>query len=297
MSEKFTSIKGVTLPYTLQLDRTRFAKCNNIAERLDMMLRDLNKAVKGLTFKVSSIRHTGDPETDCVNGVLVVTDTDSIGRIEVGQTYRAKESGRVDTYEINSERLKKRYHTITTKDYRKALRTAIEICAPLTATVVIDRMISDVGYKVSSVSSSMERNLEHPFRYNVEGLPAFICAYHEATLNKTPPPLLPVDVVNKIPANWKTLVESIDIAKNMATTFNAGEGAIVYKHETCMVVAYLQHKSLCKITSTYELPVEYQDKLAMLKIMGDSQPVRGIGVRFDEGTKFYLMPGPVPTHS
>jgi hypothetical protein len=52
-----------------------------------------------------------------------------------------------------------------------------------------------------------------------------------------------------------------------------------------------------QFASSYDLPVEYQEKLTILKIMEVNQPIEGIGVKVEDDkiTYFYMPSGAIQT--
>jgi hypothetical protein len=81
--------------------------------------------------------------------------------------------------------------------------------------------------------------------------------------------------------------------------YEANNGIVIkLVHDGVMVVVDLTDKTTVKqLTSTYDLPSEYQEKLAILKIMENNQPIAGVGVKveYDSAPYFFLPAGAIQT--
>jgi hypothetical protein len=70
------------------------------------------------------------------------------------------------------------------------------------------------------------------------------------------------------------------IAKLVGGRFSSREGVIAYlDREDKLTVMDLQLNTISKLESTYDLPKNYQEKFTILKVMEDSQPIEGTGVK------------------
>jgi hypothetical protein len=65
----------------------------------------------------------------------------------------------------------------------------------------------------------------------------------------------------------------------------------IEKDGTLTVVDMNDMNVRMETTSTYDLPANYQEKFAILKIMDYKQPIEHVGVKFEESPDLYFLVG------
>jgi hypothetical protein len=87
--------------------------------------------------------------------------------------------------------------------------------------------------------------------------------------------------------------DNLRIAKAVQHSFASNYGVCIRteKDGTITVVDMNDMNVRMETTSTYDLPTNYQEKFAILKIMEYKQPIEHVGVKFEESPDLYFLIG------
>jgi hypothetical protein len=97
------------------------------------------------------------------------------------------------------------------------------------------------------------------------------------------PSTLPPTVTRKLSTEWRSRLDDMRIATSVLDKFSARQGACVLIERDGTLSTYdLATDVLTECKSTYDLPPYYQEKITILKVMGESQPVEHIGIKFED---------------
>ncbi len=97
------------------------------------------------------------------------------------------------------------------------------------------------------------------------------------------PSTLPHNVTRKLSTEWRSRLDDMRIATSVYDKFSTKQGACVLIERDGTLSMYdLATEMLTEHQSTYDLPTYYQEKITILKVMGDSQPVEHIGIKFED---------------
>jgi hypothetical protein len=290
MSETTTEFNPATLPYKLNVDKYR----HEPTTELHKFMCDITSKLPTVHFVADgrTYRH-GDARTD---EFKVLNGTEEVGRIWGTTDYDSKESKNVYIYNINSYRIqnqrgqRNRKHT---KHYKVALKTALEVFAPVPTDVIASNIIERVQYRVSSVASSASSQAY----YCVRGNEDVVLQYFKQITDEGPAPL-PHELTSKL-GKWQDKYANWRIATSVHDKFKNSDGiAIRLMPSGEMIAVDLTNTKEAKtLANSYDLPVEYQEKLAILKIMEMNQPIEGIGVKVEDDklTYFYMPSGAIQT--
>lgn len=279
-----------TLPYTLNVDKHR----HHPVPELHKFMCDITSKLPTIHFVVDgrTYRH-GDPLTD---EFKVFNGTEEVGRIWGTTDYDSKESKNVYVYNINSYRIqnqrgqRNRKHT---KHYKIALKLALEVFAPVPTDVIAEKIIERAGYRVRGLESSASSHATYCVRGNEED----VLRYFKQVEDEGPTQL-PTTLLTKL-GNWRDKYANWRIAESVATKFTDKDGiAIKLLPDNEMIAVDLTNpKEVKQLANSYDLPVEYQEKLAILKIMELNQPIEGVGVKVEDDkiTYFYMPSGAIQT--
>jgi len=108
-------------------------------------------------------------------------------------------------------------------------------------------------------------------------------------------------------AKFKELSNNHRIVNSIYNSFKNHKSGVVIRieeDETLNVADLQTHAMMLSVKSTYDLPKNYQEKFAILKIMDRSQPIEGVGVKVvgrshnrvagDPHEYYYLVGGDTP---
>jgi len=291
MSEPTTpDFNPASLPYKLNAEKYR----HRPTDELHKFMCDIASKLPSVHFVTDgrTYRH-GDPLTD---EFKVFNGTEEVGRIWGTTDFDRKDSKTVYIYNINSYRIqnqrgqRNRKHT---KHYKIALKTALEVFAPVPTDVIATKICERVGYRVASLASSAGSQAF----YCVRGNEDVVLQYFKLVEDEGPA-LLPNELITKL-GKWQDKYVNWRIAESVHEKFKQFDGMAVKLAPSgeMLVVDLTNTEEVKRFASTYDLPVEYQEKLTILKIMEINQPVEGIGVKVedDKVIYFYMPSGAIHT--
>jgi hypothetical protein len=279
-----------TLPYKLNVEKYR----HHPTDELHRFMCDITSKLPSVHFVADgrTYRH-GDPKTD---EFKVFNDTEEVGKIWGTTDYDSKDSKTVYIYNINSYRInnqrgqRNRKHT---KHYKIALRTALEVFAPVPTNIIAEKIIERVSYRVGSLASSAASQAF----YCVRGNEDVVLQYFKQIEDEGPMPL-PQTLVTRL-GKWQDKYANWRIAESVHEKLLKSDGMAVklLANNAMIAVDLTNPKEVKQFTNSYDLPVEYQEKLAILKIMELNQPIEGIGVKVEDDkiTYIYMSSGAIQT--
>jgi hypothetical protein len=291
MSELTTpDFNPATLPYKLNVDKYRHPP----TDELHKFMCDIASKLPSAHFVADSRTHRhGDPRTD---EFKVFNGTEEVGTIWGTTDYDRKDSKTVYIYNVSSYRINNQRgqrNRKFTKHYKVILRTALEVFAPVPTDVIATKICERVLYRVSNLASSAGSQAF----YCVRGSEDVVLQYFKQIEDEGPAPL-PQALVTKL-GKWQEKYANWRIANSVHEKFKSFDGMAIKLTPSgeMLVVTLTNTQEVKRFASTYDLPVEYQEKLTILKIMELNQPVEGIGVKVedDKVIYFYMPSGAIQT--
>jgi hypothetical protein len=234
-----------------------------------------------------------------ISSVKVFQDSKYLGYVRVNwEEYRG--FGLVDLYYIGSELIKKsRGHNrneIVTKDPHKAIKVMQEYFKPKSNSVFQEEVVKICMSKIDSMFTTAKHKVDSLLESSRVDIYLYLLAQHEG-------------MSPALPARFKTISESSDDLQNFhnlrivkAIHSEAKKGGAIVAALSDSTIWYMGMATgdlpIVKIKSTYELPTNYQEKLALLKLCDSAQPVDHVGVKFkteiekdSEAILYYLVSG------
>jgi hypothetical protein len=290
MSDTTTPFNPATLPYKLDSDRYRHPPL----PVLHTFMCDLNSKVPNIRFVAAGRTYTlGDPvadEFDVFNG------TEKVGKIWAHREFDRRSQENVMIYNISSPRIqnargnRNRKHS---KHYGVILKAALDAFAEVPESIIAEQIIEKAGYRVKNLASSAIGHAS----YCVRGYELEVLEYFKSIEDEGPSPI-PQGLISKL-SNWRERYANARIAKSVTDGFNADDGILVkfMSNEEMLMVDLTNKNEVKHLRSSYDLPVEYQDKITMLKLLDLNQPIESVGVKVENEnvTYFYMPSGSVVT--
>jgi hypothetical protein len=122
----------------------------------------------------------------------------------------------------------------------------------------------------------------------------FLTGQYEAVLSYLTgaTPMSP-ELIEAIKVDGQAKYDNLRIAKAVQHSFASNYGVCIRteKDGTITVVDMNDMNVRMETTSTYDLPTNYQEKFAILKIMDYKQPIEHVGVKFEESPDLYFLVG------
>lgn len=286
-----------TLPYNINYKNREGYK--PVRPELHKLLCDLTLKYPSLTFLATSTSRVDSD--DYADDIYVYSGTERLANVWMTTGYDRASKQYIPNYIISSERItsgrRGSRHSKTSKHYKVILKEAMLACVPLGQAVVIDKFMELAGSKLETLTNRAGTGVSHVIERNAQHIATFLLAAHNNRELRVPDALL-----NMLASGWQDKVHSAKAIKTMLDLFRAKEGMAVKLLEDGSYMAVdCSTNFMIESSSPYDLPSEYQTKLAMLKLVDFDQPVVDIGVKIkfadsvSPTTMFYMTPGEVKT--
>jgi hypothetical protein len=230
------------------------------------------------TYKVTDTHGYGDKEK--ISSVAVYEGAQPVGKIGASMRYRRNDNEPV--FEVSSEGINKRRGTQSTKHLKIAVKVIKEMFKP----APIEKRAEELGDTVSDKINRMVRraadHVEGSVRMAAREVVAFLAEYDEL---ETKPAKVPTNVMAKLPREWRMYIDNHRISRAVQASFSTNTGACLrIEDDGSLSMWDMATKEFTEHKSTYELPTNYQEKITILKLMDEDQPVEHIGVKFSDFT-------------
>jgi hypothetical protein len=228
-------------------------------------------------------------------------DSQYLGRIRViHEDYRGL--GMMDVYHISSDNINKRRgkerSTIKTKDAHKAIKVMEEVFLPPPASALKSKVISEVNNCIHTMISTARYKVfqETDKAKNSIDIAIFLLGCYEGNQPKIEGDLAKMFSTSDKIQNFYDL----RIADSIGKEVDKGGAVVVEFSDETMWYTQISADSpeIVKLNSTYDMPQNFQEKLALIKLCEPSQPVEDVGVMFkginveqDAGVTLYYLVG------
>jgi hypothetical protein len=254
-----------------------------IAPSLETLMRELHHRMPRISYVVKNVSQLE------VYGVMVYHDYELVGAVSV--EHHHVEGVKFDSYSIKSERIKTKRNAkgSNSKNIKqtKHFKNAVKICMDSfkrTESNVIAAKIVDL---VSDYINSMINNAGSQSR-------TFLGSHHSDVLAyMTGESPMSAELVEAMKNDGQSKYDNYRIARSVQHAFVSKYGMCirVEKDGTLTVVDMSDMNVRMETTNTYDLPANYQEKFAILKIMEYKQPIEHVGVKFNDVPDLYFLIG------
>jgi hypothetical protein len=218
--------------------------------------------------------------TKTISGVSVFNGNQPVGKVEV--TLRCRDGKDEIIFSVTSDSIsmgrRGRSNTKETKHLKEAMKVVKEAFKPKSASVLADSIANNVTGKAERIAGWAKDAVRQVVTGASGSIVTFLNAVHngEAKTDK-----LPSNLLNSLGSKWQTHLDNYRIALSVSNHCDNGNGvAIRIERDGTMNVVDLKTKGLVACETTYDLPTHYQEKITMLKIVDEDQPIEHIGLRF-----------------
>jgi hypothetical protein len=237
----------------------------------------------------------GDSQSIC--GVIVYNGNERVGEINVEWgMYRRQEYGNV--YTVYSPRIKNRISPRNSKVSKlpaEALKIAVKIFSATSSTAeVIAHVKQKMNTEIGGVRYTAVRQTERMGEDCLIPLMEFVMAANGGGM-----PTIGAELSKLVAKpNLDKMLNTARIAVTIDNDFKSGSGVVVREERDGTLTSIeldtkmFDDARVRSLKDTYDLSELYQTKLAMLRILENSQPVESIGVKFTiENTNWYYLTG------
>lgn len=263
---------------------------------LHVLLCDLNIKLPKIAYEADST-DTNRLEADrnrCVNGVVVYNNEEKIGKIAITQDYI--DGKFINVYQLNSPRIQQQRgmrNRKKTKHYKIALKCALDAFKEYPPDEIAKTMMQDASYRIMNLRQNANSLVTSCV--NTSAVAASVLEYLAEVQDNGPQAFPPIIIDLK----WREHLATYKIVDSVIKAWDSKTGMLVKLLPSgVMTVVDLTIGEVVMVTSnTYDLPVEYQEKLAILKIMENNQAIEGMGVKVEDNRipHIYMTAGAIET--
>ena len=288
---------ATTAPYKLHVSST--AHNHPPHQNLHIFMCELAMKIPTISFATDGIASFSG--TVYCDEFLVYAGNEKVGRLWIRLDY--VDGKAVEVYNISSNRItsgrRGSKSTKRSRHLKMIMREALKAFAPFEDKELAESILTEAREGCANVASRAGSQFDWAFRSTPLLIALAEYLIHVGTNGPAP---IPYEVTSIIPQNWTEKLNNFKVANSVANEIKAGTGMAIryYVSSGAMIaVDVATGEIVAKTESSYDLPVEYQDKLAVLKMMEKDQPIAGVGIKVGDSRKdhatFYLTPGAVPT--
>ena len=244
-------------------------------------------------------------ESDFIGTLSVYQDSQYLGRVRLKrEEYRGL--GVMDVYHISSDNINKRRgnnrSTITTKDAHKAIKVMEEVFSMPNIGIFKNKVIIEAKSQIGNMVSNAKYKVLREIDKNTTSLEIamFLLNCYEGSQPKIEGAVAGLFSTEEKVQNFYNLRIACSINKEDdkggAVVVNFSDGTLWYAQISA------DDPEIVKLNSTYDMPQNFQEKLALIKLCEPSQPVENVGVMFKadierdpEATLYYLVGGDTVT--
>lgn len=255
-----------------------------IAPSLETLMRELQHRMPRLSYLVKNVSQLE------VYGVAVYHDYELVGTI--GIEHHMVEGVKFDSYTIRSDRIHAKRkakgsgskNIKQTKHFKNAVKIAMDSFKRTEPNVIAAKIADDVNDFINSMvntAGSQARGFLGNHHANV-------LAYLTGTTPMSP------ELVEAMKTDGQSRYDNYRIARAVQHAFVSKYGMCIRteKDGTITVVDLSDLDNVrMETTNTYDLPTNYQEKFAILKIMEYKQPIEHVGVKFEDSPDLYFLIG------
>jgi len=268
----------------MKIDYANTDKQTKLAPSLENLMRELHHRMPRISYVVRNVSQLE------VQGVWVYHDYERVGMINID--HHAVEGVKFDSYHITSERIKTKRKASgsnsknikQTKHFKNAVKIAMDVFKRTEPNVIAAKIADDVNDYINS----MINNAGSQARGFVSTHHAHVLAYLTGATPMSP------ELTEAMKVEGQAKYDNYRIAKAVQHAFVSKYGMCIRteKDGTITVVDMSDlHNVRMETTSTYDLPANFQEKFAILKIMEYKQPIEHVGVKFPDDPDLYFLIG------
>jgi len=268
----------------MKIDYANTDKQTKIAPSLENLMRELHHRMPRISYSVKNVSQLE------IQGVHVYHDYELVGIINI--EHHHVEGVKFDSYNIRSERIKTKRRASgsnsknikQTKHFKNAVKIAMDVFKRTEPNVIAAKIVTEIGGDIQSM-------------VNTAGAQArgFLTNQYEAVLSYLTgaSPTMSPELIEAIKVDGQAKYDNIRIAKAVQHSFVSNYGVCIRteKDGTITMVDMNDMNVRMETTSTYDLPTNFQEKFAILKIMEYKQPIEHVGVKFEESPDLYFLVG------
>ena len=268
----------------MKIEYGNYDKQTKIAPSLETLMRELHHRMPRISYEVKGTH------SFLVDSVAVFHDYERVGIVQI--EHHHVEGVKFDSYTIKSDRIQTKRkakgsgskNIKQTKHFKNAVKIAMDSFKRTEPNVIAAKIVNEINGDIQSM-------------VNTAGSQArgFLVGQHEAVLSYLTgaTPTMSPELIEALKVDGQNKYDNYRIAKAVQHSFASNYGVCIRteKDGTITVVDMNDMNVRMETTSTYDLPANFQEKFAILKIMEYKQPIEHVGVKFEESPDLYFLVG------
>lgn len=267
----------------MKIEYGNYDKQTKIAPSLETLMRELHHRMPRVSYEVKGAHSFH------VDSVAVFHDYERVGTITI--EHHHVEGVKFDSYTIKSERIqtKRKAKGSGSKNIKqtKHFKNAVKICMDSFKRTEPSAIAAKIVSEISGDIQNMVNTTSSQARGFLGNNHADVLAY------MTGASPMSAELTEAMKTDGQSKYDNYRIAKAVQHSFGSNYGVCIRteKDGTITVIDMGDMNVRMETTSTYDLPTNYQEKFAILKIMEYKQPIEHVGVKFEESPDLYFLIG------
>ena len=270
-----------------KVDCTKYSELP-LREKLVTILQELSHHNADLTYVATDAgwasEASGADRKKAICQVAVYDGYQPIGEVSVQFRHHTNEM----IFAIKSDNIKGgrrgNSHHKESKHLKEIMKVIKEAFKPKAIDLVVKEIVEAVDYRVTRLEGWAKDHCRSAVNRASFEVLEYLTAVHtgEDLLTQLGTKGLPQNLLAQLGPKWLDHMDNYRITQSISTQWTRRYGvAVRIERDGTINVVDLATMTLSPCKSTYDLPTNYQEKITMLKIVDEDQPIEHIGFRFE----------------
>ena len=263
-----------------------------LGEKLVTILQELSHHNADLTYVATDAgwasEASGADRKKAICQVAVYDGYQPIGEVSVQFRHHTNEM----IFAIKSDNIKGgrrgNSHHKESKHLKEIMKVIKEAFKPKAIDLVVEEIVEAVDYRTSRLEGWAKDHCRSAVNRASFEVLEYLTAVHTGIeplgdlLTQLGTKGLPQNLLAQLGPKWLDHMDNHRITQSISTQWARRYGvAVRIERDGTINVVDLATRTLSPCKSTYDLPTNYQEKITMLKIVDEDQPIEHIGFRFE----------------
>lgn len=260
----------------IQIEMGKYAG-KKIHPRLQTLLNEVHHFNPQFTYAAKDTTSFGGELH--VDELIVLLGNQVVGVIAISTRYRRNDNEPV--FIVRSDNIERQRQSSVASKHLKVVMKEVKASFKPRAD---DKRADEITSSIGSLMHRMVRNANSHVSSSVGNAAVEVMMFlNKFESDESKPTAIPEELDKKLGRDWRTYLDNARIASAVHNSFSHGKGVCVrIERDGCLSVVDLVDKRLSDHESTYDLAPNYQEKITMLKLMDEAQPIEHVGVRFQD---------------
>lgn len=263
-----------TKKINIDMNVARFGEGTEIDPMLQPLLLELQHRHPEMNFVASDGRPRWGDTAGSVWGVNVFYGPAPAGCVIINR----HKKNNTPVYEIRSDSIVRKRgsdNVRVTKLFKAAVRIAEDVLKPRPLEKDAEQILDTMNMLVAQAWANVFSTASSALRGSTTEVTSFLQDVLEGAM---PEEETKDELLAKLGQSWKETAQNLRIMSAVRECYHTKYGAVLRaERDGTLAMVDISTGELTRPKTTYELPTNYQEKLAMLKLIGLDQPIMHVG--------------------